>query len=400
VELHYVTSRLFGNVEDVLIKAFEAEHPNIKLTLMQRRQAALNYLTDPIPPDLLIVSPGEALNSAIDQGLLADISDVWEQTDLANSYPAAFQALSERNGKQFFLPLAYAWNAVYYNKQIFARYNLQPPQTWDQLMQICDTLYNNGETPFVLSGNDRSMSTLWLDYLDLRLNGVAFHHQLSTGQLAYDKEAGVRTVFELWRSLIERGYFLPESRTLDQLSSLIALVRNEQIKLGNSKAVMALSGPVFLDDLPDPLRQELDFFPFPSMDPSIPTAEPVYVVGFVIPANAPQRLAALEFLTFLNSPAARAIVTKDISVSHLYVPAFANAETAGLPHTVQQGMRLVQNAQELTTPYTSNIPRTQFASLTTFLRELLTPPQNAQDFDLNAALQKLEAARTQTTVSQ
>lgn len=42
------------------------------------------------------------------------------------------QALSLHDGKQYYVPLAYGWAAIYYNKAIFAQYNLTPPQTWDE----------------------------------------------------------------------------------------------------------------------------------------------------------------------------------------------------------------------------------------------------------------------------
>lgn len=395
VELSMVNFNVLGNLEPALIQAFEAAHPNRKIKLSEYRQEPTNYLTSPTPPDILMLAPGEQLDAAIAQNLLTDITDVWQQADLTNSYPAAFRALSERDGKQFLMPLAYTWNAIYYNKQIFAQYNLQPPTTWDELMQVCDTLVSNGETPFSISGRDAFMAALWIDYLDLRLNGVEFHQQLSTGQVAYDKEARVRTLFETWRSLVERGYFLTDARTLDDLASLTALVRNEKLKLGQGKAVMALTGPLFLNNLPEAFRDELDFFPFPSIDSTRPSAEPVFAIGYVIPASAPHRLEAIEFLSFLNSPEGRAIIQKDVNSDHLYVPAFAKTETPGLPAAIKQGMNLVQSAHDLAVPYGINVPQSMFFAIDNLLRQLVFESTEGKPFDLDAALQKMEAARQQ-----
>jgi multiple sugar transport system substrate-binding protein/raffinose/stachyose/melibiose transport system substrate-binding protein len=240
------------------------------------------------------------------------------------------------------------------------------------------------------------MAALWIDYLDLRLNGPEFHQQLSTGQVEYDKEGRVRTLFESWRSLVDRGYFLTDARNLDDLSSLIALVRNEKLKLGQGKAVMALSGPLFLNNLPEAFRAELDFFPFPAMDPTQPNAEAVFSLGYVIPVAAPHRLEAIEFLSFLNAPEGRAIIQKDVNSAHLYIPAFAKMDTPGLPAELQQGMRLVQSAHDLAVPYGVNVPQSMFFAIDNLVRQLIFESKEGKPFDLDAALQKMEAARQQT----
>jgi ABC-type glycerol-3-phosphate transport system substrate-binding protein len=394
VELELMTVNVLNNVEEALAKAYMAANPAVKIRLSPTRGGAINALNNPTPPDILVLAAGEQLNNAIDQGLLTDLSEVWEQSDLANSYPAAFRRLSEREGKPFLLPLAYAWNAVYYNKQVFAQYNLQPPRTWDELMEVCETLVINGETPFALAGRSRQMTTLWIDYLNLRFNGSEFHQLLVTGQVAYDQEPRVRLVFETWRSLLERGYFLPDSRNLTTLSSLTALAHTEKLRIGDDKAVMALTGPYFLDEIPEPFRAELGFFPFPTIDPTWPNAETLYAIGYVIPANAAHRPEAMQFLAFLNSDTAREIMQKDVTLSQVYVPAFAQIDDEGIALLTEQGMALVQGAAELSAPFGLSVTQGSFPGLNDFLNEMLFRGTD-KPFDLDAALAKLEASRQQ-----
>ena len=52
---------------------------------------------------------------------------------------------------------------VYYNKDIFDKYGLTEPETWDELIEICDTLVANGVTPFALSGLDANGIQLWFN---------------------------------------------------------------------------------------------------------------------------------------------------------------------------------------------------------------------------------------------
>ncbi|CAN5705607.1 hypothetical protein BH10CHL1_BH10CHL1_16930 [soil metagenome] len=391
VTLKYISLNQFAGVEDALIKQFQTEHSNLKIDKEEFRSDPLQYLTNTPPPDMITIAPSLWLDQAIEQGLVTDITDIWQQAGLKDAYPANLRALSERNGKQYFLPIGYSWNAIYYNKQIFAQYNLQPPKNWDEFMQICDTLLANGVTPLALSGRNAFMASLWIDYLDMRLNGPDFHHQLETGQIAYE-DAKVRAVFELWHSLSDKGYFLADSSNLQSLSSLLAIIRGDNGQLGNQKAAMTLSGPFFLNELPDKFRSELDFFPFPTIEPTIPAGEVVFSLGYMVPASAAHRQEALTFLTYLGSAPAQAIFVQN-APNGLYAPAQAPAKLSDLPATLQQGMQLVQNAQTVDTPYFISVNQKLQSAMEDMLRQLLVGPTSSKPFDLDALLANLEQAR-------
>lgn len=52
------------------------------------------------------------------------------------------------HGKQWALPMDFAGIGIIYNKEIFAKYNLQPPATYRELERVVKTLKDNGVTPF------------------------------------------------------------------------------------------------------------------------------------------------------------------------------------------------------------------------------------------------------------
>lgn len=391
ITLTYASFGRFAGVEDTLIDQFQKDHPNLKIDKQQFRFDPLQYLTNTPPPDMMTIAPSIWLDQAIEQGLVTDISDIWQQAGLGDAYPANLRVLSERNGKQYFLPVGYNWNAIYYNKAVFAQFNLQPPKTWDEFTQICDTLLINGVTPLALSGRNGFMSSLWIDYLDLRLNGAEFHRQLENGEIAYT-DAKVRTVFEQWHELVAKGYFIEDARSLQTLSSLTAIVRGDNGQLGNRKAAMVLTGPIFLDDLPEPFRKELDFFPFPTMDPAIPSSEVVFSIGYMVPAKAPHRQEALAFLTYLGSDKAQALLAQNAS-NGLYAPARATVNQDNLSPAIKQGIQLIQETKAVAVPYFISVDQKIQSAQDGVLRQLLTDPTSSQPFDLDSLLTNLEAAR-------
>jgi ABC-type glycerol-3-phosphate transport system substrate-binding protein len=392
--LHFVTFDALGGLERALADAFSAANPGLEVDVQNYRQAPANYLTDPNPPDLMLLVPGEQLATAIDNGLLTDISQLWQEAGLDTSYPASFRTMSERDGKQYLLPIGYTWNALYYNVALFAQYGLQPPQTWDEFITLCDTLLINGETPLALSGDDAMTASLWIDYLALRMDGADFQRQLAHGEISYEDDR-VRAIFETWHSLIDRGYFLAEARTLSGLAAAMTVVRNEQLELSRGKAAMILGGPVTLNDLPALFRSELGFFPFPIIDPTLPSAEAAYTAGFVVPAAAPHREEALAFLSFLNSDVARELVGRDVQSSNLYVPALANVDADQLSPVIRQGMTIVTEADAVVSPYSVSVGQPMRVALDSMLRRLLADSSSSKPFDLNELLAALEAARLQ-----
>lgn len=390
VTMRYVTFTGLDAAEQSLIRQFEADNPQVTIASEEYNQSPDEYLANVPAPDLMLITPGQFLDAAIERGGLTDLTDLWQQAGVDDDFVASLRALSEREGKQYYLPVGYNWNGIYYNKQVFEQYGLQPARTWDEFIQLCESLWLEGITPLAVSGNDPFMGTLWLDYLGLRLNGPEFQREFLAGMVPYD-DPQVRSVFELWASLVEKGYFLQNSSTMGTLEALTSVAQKGNIT--GAKAAMALSGPAFMGDLPPELRDELGFFPFPTLDSSQPPAEVVMSIGYMVPTQAPQREQALAFVSHLASEQGRELLTKDVMATGLYAPAFVTEVDETIPEIVRQGMELVQQAESVTVPYFMSVEPRMWPALNEMLRRMLTEPGSSKGFDLDALLSKLEAAR-------
>jgi ABC-type glycerol-3-phosphate transport system substrate-binding protein len=388
--LHYVTYPGLAAAEDTLIARYEAEHPQTTVAVEEYRQPPAAYLALTPPPDVMLITPGEFLETAIASGRLTDLSNLWQEAGAAEAFAPSLRGLSEREGKQFYLPLGYSWNGFYYDKAVFAAYGLQPPATWDEFIQVNETLWMNGVVPLSISGEDPFMGTLWLDYLNLRLNGPEVHRQLIAGEIPFT-DPRIRSVFEVWASLVEQGYFNAAAARMGTQEALAAVV--QQGNLLGARPAMVLSGPAFLGELAPERRAELGFFPFPTMDASQPAAEAVMAIGYMLPSAAKERDAALAFITYLVSEQGREVIGSDVATAGLLAPAFAIEDRAALPETVRQGMELVEGAQTVTAPLYMSVPATLWPGLYEMQQQILTRPGSAQGCDLDAMLAKLEAAR-------
>src|SRR5256886_7172848 len=105
-------------------------------------------------PVLYNTPPADLVASLTKDGEVLDIESTFNQLGVTQELvPAAVTLIKQVfNGKLIALPFELNIEGFWYNKQIFAQHNLQPPQTWDELVQIAASLQQKGIQPFAASG--------------------------------------------------------------------------------------------------------------------------------------------------------------------------------------------------------------------------------------------------------
>ncbi len=323
-------------VDEELVKRFQEEHPNVELVHSivaheDFKQAIRAYLTSSSPPDVMTWFAGNRARFFIDKGLIMDISDLWEREGWTESYPKGFRALSTVDGKQYFVPSSYYWWAVYYNKRIFDEYGLEPPETWDEFLEVCATLKENGITPITIGTKFRWTAAGWFDYLNMRVNGPQFHIDLMLGKEKYN-DPRVKEVFETWKVLLDNGYFLDNAASYTWQEAVPFMVQD--------KAAMYLMGQFIMDSIPEDQQDNFDFFRFPIIDPDVPIGEDAPTDGYFAAANAPHPEAAKEFLAYLGSVEAQTYMAETLG----RVPVHTGVDPSIFTPEVRKGIELLKGA--------------------------------------------------------
>jgi len=101
-------------------------------------------------PDIMYTRrlPGNRTQALIDNNYLVPLNG---KVDLSNFTVATLNSISS-DGKTWGVPFANQVVGIFYNTDIFAKYNLHPPKTWAELVSIAKTLKSNGVTPFFIPG--------------------------------------------------------------------------------------------------------------------------------------------------------------------------------------------------------------------------------------------------------
>ncbi|WP_219838092.1 extracellular solute-binding protein [Paenibacillus sp. R14(2021)] len=158
-----------------IIKEYETANPDTTITteVLENEQyknklkvlSASNNL-----PDVGFTWAAGFMDPYVNGGMFAPVDDLL-QGELKDKFVAGTTEAFSFSGKTFALPVELNIVPVYYNKAIFARYGLKPPQTTDDLKNIIRTLNDNNVTPITLGGKDAWPSSFWYMYLADRIGG-------------------------------------------------------------------------------------------------------------------------------------------------------------------------------------------------------------------------------------
>lgn len=397
VELSFLTFDLggmWGRAEEMLIEQFESAHPNVTVDRSPYAQAPVEYLNTPPQPDIMVITAGHPLDRAVAQGQLVELTDVWDQSGLGTSYPPGFRRMSEYDGKQFFAPIGYTWSGLYYSKPIFEQLGLQPPATWDELLAACTVLYDNAIYPIAISGDDSWMALLWFDYLDLRLNGPDFHRQLVSGEVSFE-DPQVLAVLDLWSQLFANDCVIENPGSVNSLEAQTLVASDDENLNRGRQAGMVLTNPSWLGDVPESMRADLGFVPFPVIDPSQPIGEIMTTYGYMVPVDAPQRELATEFAALAVSPAAQDMLGQQINGANgLVIPANPGEDQSWMDENTQRGMEIVQRAEAVFPLFMLSIPDSMWPAVEVAVGSFMRDPTDVAGFaaKLEAARQKALAA--------
>jgi len=114
--------------------------------------------------------------------------------------------------------------------------------------------------------------------------------KLTAGEIPYT-DPRVKEVFQYWKELVEKGFFLENHSSYTWQEAAAFLFRGE--------AGMYLIGQFIKDVAPESVKDDLDFFRFPIIKPEIGLYEETPIDGFMIPARAKNKEGAKVFLKFI-----------------------------------------------------------------------------------------------------
>ncbi|PWI14628.1 ABC transporter substrate-binding protein [Streptomyces sp. Act143] len=149
----------WANGQDAVVKAFNASHKDIKLkyTKVTDQLTMQKQLTNAVKAGnapCLVQNTAEYVTSWVSQDALADISQYVGSS--AGKFNAGAWAGAQVQGKSYGVPTSSAPNFTIYRTDIFHKYGLKAPTTWDEFIAAGKVLKKHGVKITNYAGEDPS----------------------------------------------------------------------------------------------------------------------------------------------------------------------------------------------------------------------------------------------------
>ncbi len=121
-------------------------------------------IRDEKAPGLFTWWSGPQLQTLVENGLVEDLTPVWDNYIYNEGVSQGVADAFTFDGKVYAAPWSVLYNVVFYNKTVFDQYGLKEPETFDEFLQLCETLKSNGVTPIALK-SDSWAGFIWFQAL-------------------------------------------------------------------------------------------------------------------------------------------------------------------------------------------------------------------------------------------
>lgn len=143
---------------DQVEEQFNATHDDIHLTISSPNDASTILRTRFVRedyPDIIGIGGDINYSYYVDADILADVSDYPGLSDVKQSYLDILENL-EITPKKGTYGVPYVANAagILYNKDMFEEHGWEIPQTWDELISLCQEIQDAGILPFYFGFRD------------------------------------------------------------------------------------------------------------------------------------------------------------------------------------------------------------------------------------------------------
>lgn len=146
-------------------------------------------------------------------GLVADLSEVWD--DVGKYVSPGIREQLTIDGVTYAVPLHNSYWVWYYNKNLYEKYDMSPPKTWEQFMNQADFFHEKGIN-VIGSTVGESRWNSFVVFQELLLHkDYEFYKDLMAGKAHWTDKEVVETM-KIWKSLLDKGYFAPMDATYVQ----------------------------------------------------------------------------------------------------------------------------------------------------------------------------------------
>ena len=245
-------------------------------------------------PGLFTWHTGDSLKQLVDEGLVAETSDIWKTAIDKGWVGEELKKYYTYNGKQYCVPMNIAYWVMYYNKRTFAKNGIAVPTTWKELDAAAAKLKSAGVTPYYQTSN--LFTFQWFQQM-VAGTDPALYKGLSTGDVKYT-DPKIVAIMDEWQKQQAKGWFSNAGSTTDPAVGLkqgdFAMINFGSFFGGSLNAAGMTAGT------------DYDFFVIPAKDDSLDKTPVAVETGPLCTAeSSKQKDLGLAYAKWWMSPEAQ-----------------------------------------------------------------------------------------------
>ena len=291
-------------VWDDIAAQFEAANPGVEVEMNYQEDDL--YETIGLPtllagrnaPDIYFEWTGSRMVQRHADGYAADLTEAVTSGPLAGLLDEGVFPVASVDGKVVLLPhTADVTNVIWYNVPLLAEHGVEPPTTWEELLEACDTLQAADIIPISTGNQDLWAAGNWLSHIASRVVGEEAYDAVLAGEGSFSTPEW-EMAFGYIKELADRGCVNESANAVDDNAGAQLFFQGQAAMHPIGSWLVSWA----IDEAPD---LEFDFVNLPALpEGSVGDQDSVIGVetGYMVNAKSPNIDLAIEFLALLNSP--------------------------------------------------------------------------------------------------
>jgi raffinose/stachyose/melibiose transport system substrate-binding protein len=255
------------------------------------------------PPDIMLANYNYEIARFVQRCALTDLSGTEAATTIRDDLQPLMEQYGSCEGRTSALPYSVMGASVIYNKEIFEQQGLEVPQTWDELIAVCDQLKEAGIDPFYATfKDDWTVAQGWYDYTaGGSVDVIDFFDTLAQEGTEVGPDSGASFEKDFAEPMDRMMTLVNEYTNADAASRAYG---DGNLAFGKGEAAMYLQGPWAFSEIEKTAPDlALGTFPLPMTDDPADLGVRVNMdLAAMIPEGSQHQEAARDFLEYLFLP--------------------------------------------------------------------------------------------------
>ncbi len=159
------------------------------------------------PTDIFFTWELEYLEPFVRGGKVADITSYLEEDpEWVETFSDGTIEVLTYDDRVYAIPTQKTIATMFYNKEIFEENGVSVPETYEEFLQLCDTLVENGVTPMAMCGQDAWIPAQLVQQISNGIAGIELFDGINEGERKWNDPAHVEAGEEI-QAMAEKGYF-------------------------------------------------------------------------------------------------------------------------------------------------------------------------------------------------